>query len=106
MRSTRYRAWLLPIAYRKRETFAYACEAYSRIVVLAKGAADRTALVEEHLARGGFTDDRVDAAEYADILREAVRARNGWKRILARCEEPTHRRRPNAPHPIALDAVG
>jgi hypothetical protein len=31
------------------------------------------------------SDDRVDADEYVDILREAVAARNGWKRILARC---------------------
>ncbi|MGB8932192.1 MAG: hypothetical protein WCC48_13190 [Anaeromyxobacteraceae bacterium] len=105
MRSTRYREWLLPIAFRKRETFAYACEAYSRIIALAKGAADRTALVEEHLTRGGFPDDRVDTAEYADILREAVRARNGWKRILARCEEPSHRRQRSAPQATALNAV-
>ena len=31
--------------------------------------------------------------EYIDILREAVSARNGWKRILERCSprKPTHR---------------
>jgi hypothetical protein len=106
MKSTRYREWLLPIAFSKRETFAYACEAYSRVIALAKGAADRTALVEEHLVRGGSPDERVDASEYADILREAVRARNGWKRILARCEEPSHRRQRAAPHATALDRVG
>jgi len=27
----------------------------------------------------------VDQAEYLDILDEAVSARNGWKRIFARC---------------------
>lgn len=106
MRSTRNREWLLPIAFRKRETFAYACEAYSRVIALAKRASDRTALVEEHLERGGFPDERVDASEYAEILREAVRARNGWKRILARCEEPSYRRQRAAPHGTALDRVG
>ena len=30
-------------------------------------------------------DDRVDPVEYIDILREAIAARNGWKRILRRC---------------------
>ena len=29
---TRQREWLLDIDFRKRETFAYACEAYSRIL--------------------------------------------------------------------------
>lgn len=106
MKSTRHREWLLPIAFSKRETFAYACEAYSRVLALAKGAGDRTALVEEHLARGGPPDERVDASEYGDLLREAIRARNGWKRILARCEEPSHRRRPTASHGSAVDRVG
>ena len=38
-------------------------------------------------------DERVDAGEYIDILREAVAARNGWKRILARCSPPSPARR-------------
>jgi hypothetical protein len=29
------------------------------------------------------SDERVDANELVDILREAVDARNGWKRILS-----------------------
>jgi hypothetical protein len=29
---TRTKEWLLPIEFRKRETFAYSCEVYSRIV--------------------------------------------------------------------------
>lgn len=41
-------------------------------------------------------DDRVDADEYIDILREAVGARNGWKRILNRCSEDLQ---PRARHP-------
>jgi hypothetical protein len=38
-------------------------------------------------------DERVDAAEYMGILREAVAARNGWKRILKRCTPPRPPRR-------------
>jgi hypothetical protein len=82
---TRAREWLLDIEFRKRETFAYACEAYSRIIELARTPAARTALVEE-LARGPLpADERVDPEEYLDIVREAAGARNGWKRIGLRC---------------------
>ncbi len=54
---------------------------------------ERAYLVEE-LAAGSMPDDeRVDAAEYLDLLREAASARNRWKRILGRCAErlPTSR---------------
>lgn len=83
---TRRREWLLEIDFRKRETFAYACEAYSRILELGNGPAERRALLSE-LEREPAPQDRVDADEYRDILREAVAARNGWKRILARCTQ-------------------
>jgi len=36
-------------------------------------------------------DDHVDYDEYVDILRQAVAARNGWKRILEWCSAPGHR---------------
>lgn len=82
---TRRHEWLLDIEFRKRETFAYACEAYSRIRELGRSPSERLALVEQ-LTHGPMpSDDRVDAAEYLDILREAASRRNGWKRILARC---------------------
>jgi hypothetical protein len=81
---TRWREWLLEIDFRKRETFAYACEAYSRILELGSGPAERRALLVE-LDGEPAPRDRVDSDEYRDILREAVAARNGWKRILARC---------------------
>jgi len=32
-----------------------------------------------------ISDERVDAAEVAEIVREAAAARNGWKVILRRC---------------------
>lgn len=44
--ATRRREWLLDIDYRKRETFAYACEAFSRMVALGGSQAQqREALV-------------------------------------------------------------
>ena len=83
--ATRRREWLLDIAYAKRETFAWSCEAYGCIVRLDRRVSARRELAEEwgRTIRPG--DDRVDASEVADILQEAVSAKNGWKRILARC---------------------
>jgi hypothetical protein len=82
---TRTREWLLDIEYRKRETFAYACEAYSCLLRLASVPADRRTLLAEHAKAPRPNDERVDGDEYLDILAEAVSSRNGWKRILARC---------------------
>lgn len=86
---TRRREWLLDIEYRKRETFAYACEAYARIVERAPRLVERRALATA-FARERATpeDERVDRDELVDIVREAAAARNGWKRILARCAPP------------------
>ncbi|MBY0277383.1 hypothetical protein K2Z84_18785 [Candidatus Binatia bacterium] len=93
LREGRYREFLLEIAFRKRETFAYACEAWSRILELSKRAATRIVLVEEFAAQRFAPDERVDSEELADILREAARARNGWRRILNRCAPPPVARR-------------
>jgi hypothetical protein len=82
---TRTREWLLNIDFGMRETFAYACEAYGRIRELGRGPARRTRLLTE-LAQGAMPPDGlVEEDEFLDILGEAVAARNGWKRILARC---------------------
>ena len=88
---TRRREWLLDIAFGKRETFAYACEAYARIVELGETRAARLALVEELAAGSRPPDERVEDDEYVDILREAAAARNGWRHILARCAPPRGR---------------
>jgi len=94
---TRRREWLLEIAFAKRETFAYACEAYSRILELGKSPAERRALLSELEREPVPGAQRVDPGEYVHILREAVAARNGWKRILARCAPGrTARRRGSA----------
>ena len=82
---SRRREWLLDIDYRQRETFAYSCEAYSRILELGRDRKERQALLEELTQEPLPGDERVDGAEYLDILGEAVAARNGWKRILDRC---------------------
>ena len=82
---TRTKEWLLDIEFRKRETFAYACEAYSRILELGATPAARRALLVELEAGPLPSDESVSGDEYLDILREAILARNGWKRILARC---------------------
>ena len=81
---TLFKEWLLDIAYAKRETFAYACETYGRIVEQAQGTAGRR-LLAQYARSPKPSDETVDSEELIDILTEAVEARNGWKRILARC---------------------
>ena len=87
LKETRRRDYLLDIDYRKRETFAYACEAYSCIVAKGGTSADRRAALVAHADGWLPGDDSIDLSEYLDILREAVTARNGWKRILQRCAQ-------------------
>lgn len=89
LRETRTKEWLLDIEYRQRETFAYSCEAYARVLSRAKGAADRRALAAEYAAEQRISEVRVDPAEVASIVAEAAAARNGWKVILARCAPTT-----------------
>ena len=88
LREVRGREWLLEIDFRRRETFAYACEAYSRIRECGASPHARRELLADLEPGTSLADDRVDASEYLDILGEAVAARNGWKRILARCAAP------------------
>jgi hypothetical protein len=85
LKGTRRREWLLEVDFGKRETFAYACEAMSRIHELGDSARARRELLSELEAGPMPSDERVDANEFVDILREAVGVRNGWKRILQRC---------------------
>ena len=92
---TRRREWLLDIDFGQRETFAYACEAYSRILTLGRTRAERQAALAAHGDGPVPGHDSVDTEEYLDILGEAVEARNGWKRILQRCA-PRRAPRPGA----------
>lgn len=81
----RGREWLLDIDFAKRETFAYACEVYSRIVELGNGLGGRRNLLSQYGQEPMPAPGEVDLDEYTDILGEAVTARNGWKRIMERC---------------------
>ena len=79
------REWLLDIDFHHRETFAYACEAYSRITAMAASTKERMKALAMHVDGALPGDPSVDLDEYLDILQEAVSARNGWRRILQRC---------------------
>jgi hypothetical protein len=87
--SPRRQEWLLGIDYFRRETFAYACEAYSRIRELGHDRTHRQELLAERTLEPLPADSRVDGQEYLDILGDALVVRNGWKRILARCAPAT-----------------
>ena len=64
---TRRREWLLEIAFAKRETFAYACEAYSRILELGKSPAGRRACLSELEREPAPGAQRLDPGEYVDL---------------------------------------
>jgi hypothetical protein len=89
LRETRTREWLLDIEYSKRETFAYACEAYACIVAGTQSAAARKAQAADYGSKVRISEKRVDPAEVASIVAEAASARNGWKVILKRCAPST-----------------
>jgi hypothetical protein len=82
---TRTREWLLDIDFRKRETFAYSCEAYACILESSASSIERRALAEEFAQECRIPEESVDPAEVASLIREAAAARNGRKVILARC---------------------
>jgi hypothetical protein len=82
---TRRREWLLDIDFSRRETFAYACETYSRILELSDTPAARAALLKDVEIDAMPPTEQVDQQLYLDTLRAALAARNGWKRILRAC---------------------
>ena len=86
LRETRTREWLLEIEFKKRETFAYSCEAYGWIVAHARTRGERIAMGQEYAAVvTRFRDEDLDAGELASIVGEACQSRNGWKVLLRRC---------------------
>ena len=91
LKATRRHEWPLEIDFRMREPFAYACESLSRIYELGDTPQARRTLLAEIEAGSMPSVDRVDPAEFIDILREAVSVRNGWKRILQRCAPPVRK---------------
>ena len=89
---TRRKEWLLDIEFRKRETFAYACEGYARVLERSKKPTERVALAAELSDSYGTGDERVARGEIAEIVRSAAERRNGWKVILE-CSAPPMRPR-------------
>jgi len=85
LHQTRRREWLLDIDFARRETFAYACEAYSWIAEHARGKASRLRLAEEYERTYIVPDKRVDPGEPGAIVRAAAEERNGWRVIKAHC---------------------
>ena len=68
---TRRREWLLDIAFSKRETFAYACETYSRIIELAGSpAARRELLAEAEAGRCRWTNGSTPASISTSCARQ------------------------------------
>lgn len=80
-----------------RETFAYACEAYGRILDLGSRPSDRRKLLSELLDGPMPNDHRVDENDYRDILTAAVAERSGWRLILRRCAPSPARRHTGRP---------
>ena len=58
----RGREWLLEIDFVKRGTFAYACDAYSRILAVGGGPSVRKHLLSEREKELKLSEDRVDVA--------------------------------------------
>ena len=99
---TRTREWLLDLDFTQRETFAYACEAYSRILTCHAAQRSKVAAVKELMRDHVPDDERLDRERYLSVLREAVSARNGWTPILTGCfPRAAHHRHGGQPGMIA-----
>ena len=85
---TRTREFLLNIDFHQRETFAYACEVYSRILELADSRKARLEMLAEVKEEFVPPDDSVDLEKFWTALSAAANARNGWKQILQICAPP------------------
>ena len=90
---TRTREFLLNIDFNERETFAYACEVYSRILELADSRKVRVKLAAEVERAFRPGDERVDITKFRLAVAAAAQAKNGWKKILQICS-PVKRQRP------------
>lgn len=78
---------LLPIAFGERETFAYACEAFSRIHADGRGPAGRVALAQQFANACQFPRSAVNVDRVIGLVQAAAPRRNGWKVILEACCE-------------------
>jgi hypothetical protein len=67
------------IEFRHRELFAYASEAYSRVIL--RGERKSRIAFAEKMQEGAFSFPRAELADVAALVLEAARARNGWRVI-------------------------
>ena len=65
LRETRTKEWLLDIEYRKRETFAYSCEAYARVLERARSPSERRALAADYVM--SLQDGRASCRERVSL---------------------------------------
>lgn len=75
----RHQERFVDIEFRHRELFAFACEAYSR-VVLHRPRQSRVAFAEK-MREGAFSFPKGSMEEVGGLVLDAARARNGWRVI-------------------------
>jgi hypothetical protein len=92
LRETRRKEFLLSISFAKREIFAFACEAYSRILELGKTPSARRKSFER-FSRESRIPTGEEREELLQILGAAAEARNGWKKILKMCSDEKEKSR-------------
>jgi hypothetical protein len=99
------REWLLSIDYHKREIFAYACEAYSRIVDLALTRSERMKLAADLTEEELPPDGRVDALAALIQRMSGIRWRMSHKSLILLKEwvsTPLQSPDQTEPHPPCL----
>jgi hypothetical protein len=67
------------VEFHHRELFAYACEAYSRVIL--EGTRKSRLAFAEKMVDAAFSFLRTELKEVAALVLGAVRARNGWRVI-------------------------
>jgi hypothetical protein len=75
----RHQERFIDVEFHYRELFAYACEAYSR-VMLHRDRKSRIAFAER-IQENAFSFPQDEIAEVAKLVLDAVRVRNGWRVI-------------------------
>ena len=75
----RHQERFVDIEFNHRELFAYACEAYSRVVL--HGPRKARISFAEKMPEGAFSFPRGEIKDVAALVMDAARARNGWRVI-------------------------
>lgn len=91
----RHQERFVDIEFRHRELFAYACEAYARVVH--HGERRFRIAFAEKMADAAFSFPRGQLEEVVALVLSATRARNGWRLIQEATVIHRTRRRPKTP---------